>query len=107
MTKQDVIRQIVARTGSDPLTTGFVLASFFEVVKLALTENEPIYVRKFGSFILKQRAGKIARNIGRNTAIELAAYTVPYFKPSAEFADQVKAQAIPDTPKKQPRNVRK
>lgn len=95
MRKQDVIRQIIDRTGSDPFTSRLVMESFFELVKSALTEGEPIYIRKFGSFTLKQRAQKVGRNISQNTAMTLAAYTVPYFKPSAEFADQVRAQEVP------------
>jgi len=95
MTKQDIITQVSKRTGLDPLTSRSVLESFFEVVKEALTQGEPIYVRHFGSFILKQRAPKIARNINQNTAVKIAAHVIPSFKPSREFTDQVRAQDIP------------
>ena len=92
MTKQDVIRQITERTGLDPLVSRSVLESFFKVVKSALAEGEPIYIRTFGSFLVKQRAGKIARNIRQNKVITLAAHKIPAFKPSAEFSNQVRAQ---------------
>ncbi|MBC3789142.1 HU family DNA-binding protein [Spirosoma utsteinense] len=100
MTKQDVINQVSAKTGLDSLTSRSVIESFFEVVKEALIDGEPIYVRTFGSFILKQRASKIARNISQNTAVKIAAHTIPSFKPSREFTDQVRAQEIPFSTKK-------
>jgi DNA-binding protein HU-beta len=93
MTKQDVITQVSEKTGLDTLTSRSVIESFFEVVKEALIDGEPIYIRTFGSFILKQRASKIARNISQNTAVTIAAHVVPLFKPSSEFANQVRAQA--------------
>ena len=101
MTKQDVINQVSDKTGLDTLTSRFIIESFFEVVKDALTEGEPIYIRTFGSFILKHRASKIGRNISQNTAVKIAAHVVPSFKPSPEFIDQVRAQEIPVSTKKE------
>lgn len=95
MTKQDVIQQISERTSLDPLISRSIVESFFEVVKDALIEGEPIYIRTFGSFILKQRAQKIGRNISQNTAVTIAAHVIPSFKPSPEFTNQVKAQKRP------------
>jgi DNA-binding protein HU-beta len=100
MTKQDVFNQVSERTGIDGLTSRSVIESFFEVVKESLTEGEPIYIRTFGSFILKQRAQKVARNISQNTAVTIAAHTIPAFKPSLEFTNQVRGQGITDEPKK-------
>lgn len=100
MTKQDVVRQVTARTGGDPPTSRLIIESFFKIVKSALTEGEPVYVRKFGSFMLKRRAAKVGRNIHQNTAMTLAAHMIPLFKPSAEFADQIRAQVVPAIPGK-------
>lgn len=100
MTKQDVINQVSKKTGVDPLLSRSVIESFLEVVKNALIEGEPIYIRTFGSFILKQRAQKTGRNISQNTAVTIAAHRLPYFKPSSEFADQVRAQPMPTEEKK-------
>ncbi len=100
MTKQDLISQVSERTGLDQLTSRSVIESFFEVVKDALIEGEPIYIRTFGSFLVKQRAAKIARNISQNTAVRIAAHVVPSFKASREFADQVRAQDIASEKKK-------
>lgn len=100
MTKQDVFRQISEKTGLDSLTSQLIVEAFFEVVKESLTAGEPIYLRTFGSFILKSRAQKIGRDIGQNTAVTIKAHVVPAFKPSREFTDQVRAQDIPVTTKK-------
>ncbi|AUD06776.1 HU family DNA-binding protein [Spirosoma pollinicola] len=94
MTKQDVIKQVSEETGLDPFTSRSVIESFFEVVKDALIDGEPIYIRTFGSFILKQRAQKVGRNISQNTAVTIPAQILPSFKPGAEFTDQVKAQPM-------------
>jgi DNA-binding protein HU-beta len=94
MTKQDVINQVSERTGLDSLTSRSIIESFFEVVKDALIEGEPIYVRTFGSFILKERAQKVGRNISQNTAVTIAAHRVPAFKPSRDFTDQVRTQGV-------------
>ncbi|RYC66221.1 HU family DNA-binding protein [Spirosoma sordidisoli] len=94
MTKQDVINQVSEKTGLDTLTSRSVIESFFSVVKDALTEGEPIYIRTFGSFILKKRAAKLARNISQNTAVRIAAHVIPSFKASRAFTDQVRAQEV-------------
>jgi DNA-binding protein HU-beta len=95
MTKLDVIQQTSKKTGLDPLTSRSVIESFFEVVKDALTEGEPIYIRTFGSFILKHRGPRIARNVSQNTAVRVAAHVIPAFKPSPEFTQQVREQQMP------------
>lgn len=94
MRKQDVFNRVSEKTGLDAFTSRTVIESFFEVVKGASINGEPIYIRTFGSFILKQRASKIARNISQNTAVKIEAHVVPSFKPSREFTDQVRAQAV-------------
>lgn len=94
MTKQDVIDQIVQRTGQDTLTSRSILESFFEVVKHQLTAGESIHVRGFGSFTPVHRAAKMARDIGQNTSHPIEAHVVPVFKPSAEFKEQVRARPV-------------
>lgn len=92
MTKQDVFDQVVKQTGHDPEANWFIIEALFEVVKESLIEGEPIYVRTFGSFILKQLEVKTARNIKANTAIVVAPHVIPFFKPSPEFVSQVKGR---------------
>ena len=95
MTKQDVINRVTRQTGLDPQASRLILEAFFEVVKDSLIEGEPIYVRTFGSFMLKQRAGKTARDIKANTALLVAPHVIPFFKPSPEFVNQVKGRKNP------------
>lgn len=66
------------------------LEEFFEVVKDSMADDHNIYIRGFGSFILKKRARKVARIISRNEAMIIDAHYVPYFKPSNAFNKQVK-----------------
>jgi DNA-binding protein HU-beta len=90
MTKQDVIKRVSTRTRLDPAISRTVIESFFEVVQESLSEGEPIYIRQFGSFNIKHRAGKVARDITRNTTILVAPHVIPAFKPSPEFVRQVR-----------------
>jgi DNA-binding protein HU-beta len=90
MTKQNVINRVSTRTRLDPAISRVVLESFFEVVRDSLTQGEPIYIRQFGSFNVKHRAGKVARDIKRNTTILVAPHVIPTFKPSPEFVRQVR-----------------
>ena len=66
------------------------LEAFFKEVKTSLVEGEPVYVRGFGSFILKKRAAKVGRNIKKNIAVEIPEHFIPAFKPAKEFVQAVK-----------------
>lgn len=90
MTKADVVAKITGRTGISKEHAESVLESFFVTIKDSLAKGENVYFRGFGSFITKQRAEKIARNISENTAMIVPAHTIPHFKPSDEFVSQVK-----------------
>lgn len=90
MTKADVIARISEKTGIDKADVAQSVESFFTVVKDALTEGEPVYVRGFGSFVNKKRAKKVARNISKNTTMEIPEHFIPSFKPAREFTDAVK-----------------
>ena len=91
VTKADVINQISDQTGIAKNDVQVAVEAFFSVVKDNMTEGENIYVRGFGSFVLKKRAKKIARNISKNTAIVIDEHFIPSFKPSKEFVEKVKA----------------
>ncbi len=90
MTKAEVISQIAEQTGIEKVDVQQVVESFFGVVKDSIKNGENIYVRGFGSFIVKKRAKKIARNISRNTSIEIPEHFIPHFKPSKQFIEEVK-----------------
>ena len=90
MTKADLVQEISKEAGVDKQTVLAVVESFKEVVKNSLESGEPVYLRGFGSFILKKRAEKTARNISKNTTIVIPAHNVPFFKPAKEFIGSIK-----------------
>lgn len=90
MTKSDIVKQIAEKTGFEKEIVSAVVGNFMEQVRSSMIHGENIYLRGFGTFLLKQRAEKVARNISKNTTIVIPAHTVPAFKPSPEFASKVK-----------------
>ena len=94
MTKADVINQITEATGLQRRDVAAVVESFMETIKDSLlNQKENVYLRGFGSFIIKQRAEKTARNITKNTTITIAAHDLPCFKPAKAFVDQMKGES--------------
>jgi len=90
MRKADVISSISEKTGIPKVDIIVTLEAFFKEVKASLTEGEPVYVRGFGSFILKKRAAKIGRNIKKNIAVEIPEHFIPAFKPAKDFVQSIK-----------------
>ena len=92
MTKADIVNEIAKNTGIDKATVLTTVEAFMETVKDSLTEGRNVYLRGFGSFIVKRRAEKTARNISRNTTIIIPEHFIPSFKPAKTFVAQVKDQ---------------
>ena len=90
MRKADIVSSIAEKTGIPKVDILVALEAFFKEVKESLVEGEPVYVRGFGSFILKKRAAKIGRNIKKNVAVEIPEHFIPAFKPAKEFIHAVK-----------------
>lgn len=90
MTKADIVNKISKETGVDKIQVQTIVEGFMDSVKTTLVSNESVYLRGFGSFIVKQRAAKVARNIKEETTITIPAHSVPAFKPSKSFVVQVK-----------------
>jgi DNA-binding protein HU-beta len=90
MTKADIVNEIAKNTGIDKATVLKTVESFMDVVKESLSKNENVYLRGFGSFIVKTRAQKTARNISKNTTIIIPAHAIPAFKPAKTFVIQVR-----------------
>ncbi|MBO5182680.1 MAG: integration host factor subunit beta [Clostridium sp.] len=91
MTKADIVNEISKKTGIDKATVLTTVEAFMDSVKESLTtKEENVYLRGFGSFILKKRAQKTARNISKNTTIIIDAHNIPAFKPAKVFVDAVK-----------------
>jgi DNA-binding protein HU-beta len=90
MTKADIVNEITKKTGVDKVTALSTLEAFMEVVKDSLSKEENVYLRGFGSFIVKKRAQKTARNISKNTTIIIPEHNIPAFKPAKTFTISVK-----------------
>ncbi len=90
MTKADVVKEIIQNTGIEKVTVEKAIEAFMETVKDSLTGGNNVYLRGFGSFIVKKRAEKTARIISKNTTIIVPAHNIPAFKPANEFVAQVK-----------------
>ena len=91
MTKADIINEIAMTTGVQKRDVAVVVESFMETIKNSLLEKkENVYLRGFGSFVIKHRAAKTARNILKNTTMMIEAHDLPSFKPSKSFIEQMK-----------------
>lgn len=90
MRKADLVNAISEKTGVPKVDVLVTLEYFFTEVKNALASGENVYIRGFGSFVIKKRAKKIGRHIKRNVAIEIPEHYIPSFKPAKIFIDQVK-----------------
>lgn len=89
MTKTKIVSEIAKTTGIDKVTVLSVVEQFMTVVKDSLVHGENVYLRGFGSFIVKTRAEKTARNISKNTTLVIPAHNIPAFKPANTFKDEV------------------
>ncbi len=90
MTKADIVNEIAKSTGVEKVQVQQIVEAFMESVKGSLINNENVYLRGFGSFIIKKRATKVARNISKNTTITIPAHNIPAFKPAKSFVAKVK-----------------
>lgn len=90
MTKADVIAEIATKTGIEKNHVQETVEAFFKVVRNSMVDGKNVYFRGFGSFVIKKRAKKIARNISKNTAIVIDEHYIPAFKPAKTFVDKVK-----------------
>jgi DNA-binding protein HU-beta len=90
MTKADIVNEIAKNTGVDKASVLATVESFMDVVRNSLANNENVYLRGFGSFIVKKRAQKTARNISKNTTIIIPEHNIPAFKPAKSFVAMVK-----------------
>lgn len=90
MTKADIVANIAEKTGLEKLEVQATVEAFMDEVKVSLEDGENVYLRGFGSFIVKERAEKTGRNISKNTTIIIPAHNIPAFKPSKTFVEGVK-----------------
>ena len=90
MTKAEIVREIASETGLDKASVLVTVEKFMDAVKDSLANGENVYLRGFGSFIIKQRAQKTARNISKKETITIPAHNIPAFKPCKTFVNAVK-----------------
>lgn len=90
MTKADIVNQVAEETGLEKVAVQATVEAFMTSIKGALSNGENVYLRGFGSFIVKKRAEKTGRNISKNTTIIIPAHNIPSFKPSKTFVERVK-----------------
>ena len=90
MTKADIVNEISRSTGLNKEDVLNTVEAFMEYEKDSLAKKDNVYLRGFGSFIIKERAEKTARNISKNITIKIPAHNIPAFKPSKEFTAKVK-----------------
>ncbi len=90
MTKAELINQIAIETGYDKTTISVVVEGVMENVKKSLKNEENVYLRGFGTFSLKKRAAKVARNITKHTSIRVPAHKIVSFKPAVELAGEIR-----------------
>ena len=90
MTKAELVNTISNKLGTEKNETQKVVEAFMEEVIGSLEKGENVYLRGFGSFIIKTRAKKTGRNISKNTSIVIPAHNIPAFKPAKTFVDNVK-----------------
>ena len=92
MTKADIVAKISDRKGLEKMEVQAVVEAFMEEVKDSLESGDNVYLRGFGSFIIKTRAEKTGRNISKNTTIKIPAHNIPAFKPAKVFTEGVKSK---------------
>lgn len=92
MTKAEIIQEIAKSTHLERILVENVIEAFMENVKNSLASGENVYLRGFGTFLIKHRAEKVARNISKNAAILIPAHSIPAFKPTKEFMNKVQEQ---------------
>ena len=92
MTKAEIVNSISKSTGIEKATTLAVVEAFMDTVKDSLAKKDPVYLRGFGSFIIKHRAQKVARNITAKTTVIVPAHDIPAFKPCDEFEKLVQGK---------------
>lgn len=92
MTKAEIVSDIATKTGIEKPAVAATVEAIMETIKKSMTNGENVYLRGFGTFLLKKRAEKTGRNISKNTTVKIPAHMIPAFKPAKEFVGEVKSK---------------
>ncbi len=96
MTKADIINEIVESTGVAKKDVTVTVEAMMRAIRNAMLAEENVYLRGFGTFVVKKRAAKTARNISQNTTIQIPAHNYPGFKPAKSFQQEMKGEVVTD-----------
>ena len=98
MRNADLVNAISEKTGIAKVDVLVSLEALFKEIKSSLQSGENVYIRGFGSFVIKKRAKKVGRNIKKGASIEIPEHFIPSFKPAKVFVEQVKKNvtSLPD-----------
>ena len=91
MTKAEIVNEISEKTGVEKVAVQVTVEAFMNAIKENMEKGNNIYLRGFGSFIIKKRAEKTGRNISKKTSVIIPAHNIPAFKPAKEFVDSIKS----------------
>jgi integration host factor subunit beta len=98
MTKADLVDQVTALGSLTRRDGEVIVETFFEGVIEAVSADDKVEIRGFGSFRTRQRNARTGRNPKTGDKVEVPAKRVPYFKPSKELRDMVnQSTAIDDS----------
>ena len=92
MTKAELVNAIANKLGTEKNETQRIVEAFMQEIRTTMYNGDNVYLRGFGSFIIKTRAAKTGRNISKNTSIQIPAHNIPAFKPSKTFVEKVKTK---------------
>ena len=92
MTKAEIVAEIANKTGIEKVAVQATVEAFMETLKNSMVNGQNVYLRGFGSFIIKKRAAKTGRNISKNTTIIIPSHNIPAFKPAKTFVNKVKSK---------------
>jgi DNA-binding protein HU-beta len=98
MRKADIVTAISEKTGLAKVDVLVTLETFFNEVRDTMGSGENVYIRGFGSFVIKRRAPKMGRNIKRGKTVQIPEHYIPSFKPAKVFTEHVKSKvtSLPD-----------
>lgn len=89
MTKANLVNAIATQTGYDKATILNIVEAFMYCIKQSIINEEPVFLRGFGTFLVKERKARIGRNICAKTSVQVPAHNIPAFKPSKEFKNEL------------------
>jgi integration host factor subunit beta len=98
MTKAELVEQVATQTGVSKNHTALIVDEMLDAICRALSEGKHLEIRGFGTFKVRERRARRARNPRSGTEVMVPAKIVPVFKPSKELKAQVlESQEAPET----------